>query len=130
MPRLEYFARLATPGEPWDLAVAGWISDYADPAAFVDPLLHGKNAPGAGGSDNNFGSFDSLVFNQRMDDAAPLQPPARYDAYAALDHDLMADAAPLAPWGNINARDFFSERIGGQVFNPLFGMDLAALRLR
>ena len=42
----------------------------------------------------------------------------------------MADAAPWAPWGNINARDFFSARIGGQVFNPLFGMDLAALCLR
>jgi hypothetical protein len=42
----------------------------------------------------------------------------------------MADAAPWAPWGNINARDFFSERIGGHTFNPLFGMDLAALNLR
>ena len=65
-----------------------------------------------------------------MDDASALQPPARYEAYRALDHDLMADAAPWAPWGNINARDFFSARIGCQAFNPLFGMDLAALCLR
>ena len=93
-------------------------------------MLNGKNAPGAGGSDNNYGSFDDPTFNQRMDDASALQPPARYDAYAALDHDLMADAAPWAPWGNINARDFFSARIGCQTFNPLFGMDLAALCLR
>lgn len=130
IPPRQYFARLATPGEPYDLAVAGWVADYADPSTFVDVLLHGKNSPGAGGSDTNYGSFDDPVFNQRMDDASRLQPPARYDAYAALDHDLMADAAPWAPWGNINARDFFSARIGCHTFNPLFGMDLAALCLR
>ena len=129
-PGREFFGRIATPGEAWDLAIVGWSADYADPWDFIDVLLNGKNRPGAGGSDNNWGSFDDATFNQRMDDASALQPPARYDAYAALDHDLMADAAPWAPWGNINARDFFSERIGGQVFNPLFGMDLAALRLR
>ena len=96
----------------------------------IDILLHGKNAPGTGGADNNYGSFDDPTFNQRMDEASALQPPARYGAYAALDHDLMADAAPWAPWGNINSRDFFSERIGCQAFNPLFEMDLAALCLR
>jgi peptide/nickel transport system substrate-binding protein len=126
----EFFGRLATSGEPWDLALAGWNADYADPWDFIDVLFHGKNAPGRGGSDNNYGSFDDPTFNQRMDDASALQPPARYGAYAALDHDLMADAAPWGPWGNINSRDFFSARIGGQAFNPLFGMDLAALHLR
>jgi peptide/nickel transport system substrate-binding protein len=126
----DIFARLRTPGEPYDLATAGWLADYPDPWDFIDALLHGKNAPGAGGSDNNYGSFDDPTFNQRMDDAAVLQPPARYDAYADLDHDLMADAAPWAPWGNPNARDFFSARIGCQTFNPFFGMDLAALCLR
>jgi peptide/nickel transport system substrate-binding protein len=129
-PPLEFFGRLATPGEPWDLALAGWSADYADPWDFIDVLLNGKNRPGAGGSDNNYGSFNDATFNQRMDDASALQPPARYSAYAALDHDLMADAAPWGPWGNINSRDFFSARVGGQAFNPLFGMDLAALRLR
>jgi ABC-type transport system substrate-binding protein len=126
----DFFARLRTPGEPYDIATAGWAVDYPDPWDIVDVLLHGKNAPGAGGSDNNYGGFDDPTFNQRIDDASPLQPPARYDAYAALDHDLMADAAPWAPWGHPNARDFFSARIGCQSFNPLFGMDLAALCLR
>src|SRR5919198_139017 len=129
-PPPQFFGRLTTPGEPWDLALAGWSADYADPWDFIDVLLNGKNRPGAGGGDNNYGSFDDPTFNQRMDAASALQPPARYDAYAALDHDLMADAAPWAPRGNINSRDFFSARIGCQVFNPLFGMDLAALRLR
>ena len=129
-PVPEFYGRIASPGEPWDLALSSWNADYADPWNFVDVLLNGKNSPGAGGFDTNYGSFDDPAFNQRMDDASALQPPARYDAYAALDHDLMADAAPWAPWGNINSRDFFSARIGCQVFNPLFGMDSAALCLR
>jgi peptide/nickel transport system substrate-binding protein len=129
-PRDQYFQRLSTPGEPFDLAVARWLTDYPDPVDLIGVFFHGKNVPGAGGNDLNYGSFDDPTFNQRIDDALPLQPPARYDVYASFDHDLMADAAPWGPWGNINSRDFFSARIGGQVFNPLFGMDLAALRLR
>ncbi|HEX6701682.1 MAG TPA: ABC transporter substrate-binding protein [Gaiellaceae bacterium] len=125
-----FFPRLATPGEPFDLAAVGWGADYADPFDFIDNLLHGKNVPGAGGGDSNLSRFDDPAFNQRMDDASPLQPPARYDAYSALDRDIMADAAPWAAWGNPNARDFFSARIGCQAFNPLFGMDLAALCVR
>jgi peptide/nickel transport system substrate-binding protein len=129
-PNMQLFARLGTPGEPYDLAVVGWFADYADPWDFVDILLHGKNVPGAGGSTSNYAYFDDPAFNQRMDDASPLQPPGRFDAYSALDHDIMADAAPWAPWGNPNARDFFSARIGCHTFNPLFGMDLVALCLR
>jgi peptide/nickel transport system substrate-binding protein len=130
IPPGQFFARISTPGEPYDLASAGWLDDYADPWDFIDVLLHGKNRPGAGGSNTNYGSFDDATFNQRMDDASPLQPPGRFDAYASLDHDLMADAAPWAPWGNINSRDFFSARIGCHAFNSAFGMDLAALCLR
>ena len=129
-PTPQFFARLATPGEPYDLAPSGWLADYADPFDFIDVLLHSKNVPGAGGSDTNFAHFDDPAFSQRMDDASPLQPPARDDAYAALDHDLMADAAPWAPFANINSRDFFSARIGCQTFTAPFGMDLAALCLR
>jgi peptide/nickel transport system substrate-binding protein len=129
-PPAQLFARLATPGEPYDLATVGWLDDYPDPFDFIDVLLHGKNVPGAGGSNTNWSYFDDPAFNQRMDDASPLQAPARYDAYASLDHDLMADAAPWAPFANINSRDFFSARIGCQTFTAPFGMDLAALCLR
>jgi hypothetical protein len=64
-PVPEFFGRIATPGEPWDLALPAWNADYADPWDFIDVLLNGKNAPGAGGSDINYGSFDDPTFNQR-----------------------------------------------------------------
>lgn len=124
----QIFQRAGTRGEPFDLATVGWSADYADPFDFIDILLNGARIQAT--DNTNLAYFDDPAFNQRMDAASPLQPPARYDAYASLDHDLMADAAPWAPWGNINARDFFSARIGCHTFNPFYGMDLAALCLR
>lgn len=37
---------------------------------------------------------------------------------------------PIAPFGNLNARDAFSSRIGCQTFNPVFQMDLLDLCLK
>jgi peptide/nickel transport system substrate-binding protein len=128
--RVEQFTRTSTPGEPYDLTTEGWGADWADPWDFIDVLLHGDNAPGAGGLNTNFAYFDDAAFNQRMDAAEPLQPPGRFDVYGELDRDIIAEGAPWAPFGNSNARDFFSARIGCHAFNPLFGMDLTALCLR
>ena len=33
-------AKVATRGEPFDLALGGWLADYADPASFFVPLLY------------------------------------------------------------------------------------------
>jgi peptide/nickel transport system substrate-binding protein len=124
----QIYQRAGTRGEPFDLATVGWLADDPDPSDFIDILLNGARIRDT--DNTNLAYFDDPAFNQRMDAAWPLPAPARYEAYATLDHDLMADAAPWAPWGTINSRDFFSARIGCHTFNPFFGMDLAALCLR
>ncbi len=115
------FARISRPGEPFDLAGdLGWVPDYPDPAAMMTPLLEdGTIAP----------TFDDPAYQRRLAAAALLSGPARYLAYAKLDADLTRNAAPLLPYGNLSAHDFFSARIGCQTFGP-YGMDLAALCLR
>jgi hypothetical protein len=37
------------------------------------------------------------------------------------------DDAPIAAVGTVPSRDFFSARMGCQVFQPVYAMDLAAL---
>ena len=37
------FARLATPGEPFDIAYVGWFADYPDPQGVLDPLLENSS---------------------------------------------------------------------------------------
>ena len=54
----------------------------------------------------------------------------RYLAYGGLDLALARDAAPWAAFGNPARQDFFSARIGCQVYQPLYEMDFAALCLR
>jgi hypothetical protein len=70
------------------------------------------------------------VTNARLHAAEQLTGAARYAAYGSLDVDLVRNQAPLAAIGAPNWRDFFSARMGCQVANPLYGMDLAQLCIK
>jgi hypothetical protein len=54
----------------------------------------------------------------------------RYRAAGRLALELERDDAPAAAIAWNTSRDFFSARIGCQVYQPVFGVDLAALCLR
>jgi hypothetical protein len=41
--------------------------------------------------------------------------------------ELARDAAPWAAWTIANNRDFFSERVGCQTYQPIYIMSLASL---
>jgi hypothetical protein len=61
---------------------------------------------------------------------AKLSGAKRYRAASRLALELQRDFAPAAAISWNAGRDFFSARIGCQVYQPYFGMDLAALCLR
>ncbi len=111
------FARVARPGEPFDLAYEGWLPDYFDPEAMLDPLLEDPGtAP----------SFENPIYQRRLAAAALLSGPRRYLAYARLNADLARNAAPLLAYGNLSSHDLFSARVGCQTYG-VYGVDLAAL---
>ena len=66
---------------------------------------------------------------RRTDGPAKLTGAARFAVYARLDADLARNAAPIVAWGNWASDDFFSARMGCQVYRPT-GFDLAALCIR
>ena len=116
-PSGQFFSRLATPGEPFDLAYDGWEADYPDPDDFLNALLDdSSNGP----------TFEDPPAQRQLAAAARLSGPQRYLTYGALDLDLARNAAPLAAFGNVSSHDFFSSRIGCQS-SGIYGMDLAAL---
>ena len=78
----------------------------------------------------NFSHFNDPAYNRRLDAAARLSGPARYAAYARLDADLASKAAPMIAFGVPLDRDLFSARIGCQIYQPIYGIDLAALCIR
>jgi ABC-type transport system substrate-binding protein len=108
------FHRVEREGEPFDAAIVGWIADFPDPVGFLN------NNP-------NISYFDDLSYNRRLEAAARLSGAQRYSAYAFLDADLARKMAPFAALFNRSELDFFSARMGCQVYEPIYGVDLAAL---
>jgi len=74
--------------------------------------------------------FDDPTYNRKLAAAARLAGPRRYAAYQALETDLLRNAAPAAPLYNVAESEFFSARIGCQVYQPIYQIDLAALCLK
>jgi YVTN family beta-propeller protein len=119
--------RLSRRNEPFDIGVfpRPWVADYPDPDDFLNLLLAGSALP-----QTNFAHFDDPSYNRRLAYAASLSGRRRYLEYGDLDIALARDAAPWAAFGNPARQDFFSARIGCQVYQPLYEMDFAALCIR
>jgi YVTN family beta-propeller protein len=120
-PFPEIYKREA-PDQPWDIAWSGWGADYADPSQFINPSTPGFAI--------DFPGRDAVRYRQRIADAARLSGTQRLRAYGRLDVDLAGRAAPVIAFAVATARDFFSARIGCQIYQPIYGIDLSALCLR
>jgi hypothetical protein len=99
----------------------GWIGEDPDPSNFMDGMF--SIFP-------TTGFLDRTRLGRRMRAANQLAGDARIKAYAALDRDIAARAAPFATYLSGARTDSFSARIGCQVEHPLYGIDLAALCIR
>jgi YVTN family beta-propeller protein len=115
-----YGERLPRPGEPWDIADTSWVADYSDPFGVLN-VLFGEGSP------IGFGGFDAPPFQAALARAATLTGPARYRAYARLDAELALEDPPAAAYAIATNDYFFAPRIGCQLNQPVYGLDLAAL---
>jgi YVTN family beta-propeller protein len=126
-PKDELFERAGTKGEPFDILDSHWFADYADPSDFLNVLLDQRIAPRG---NLNVSYYTDAALGRKLERLARLSGDARYRAYAALSVELARDAAPWVAYAAGTARDLFSARIGCQIFQPVYGMDLAALCTR
>jgi peptide/nickel transport system substrate-binding protein len=112
-------------GAPFDVALQGWLPDYADPITYFGPLLDGNNLKPTGNQNKAY--FDRPQWNQEIERIDGLRGEARRGAWAALDAELMRDDPPWAPVMNNAAREFVSKSFGCYVFQPVLGhLDIAA----
>jgi peptide/nickel transport system substrate-binding protein len=119
---------IARRGEPFDMALTTWFPAYPDPSNILNYLFDGRSIRAAGNSNQSY--FDDPAYNRKLAAAAQLSGPQRYAAYQALEADLLRNAAPAAPLYNFAEEEFFSARIGCQVYQPVYQIDLAALCLK
>jgi peptide/nickel transport system substrate-binding protein len=123
-------AKIATRGEPFDLAPVRYLVAWVDPYQYVNLLLDGRTIRPTGNINRSY--FNSPHFNRLIDQAGRLSGQARYDAYGKLALDIARDAAPMATFINRNHRFFVSSRIGcvRAVGVAAHGIDLAGLCLK
>ena len=122
------FNRAGIRGEPFDMALDVWYPVYPDPSDVLNYLFDGRSIRAIANSNHSY--FDDPVYNRKLATAARLTGPRRYTAYQALETDLLRNAAPSAPLLNWQESEFFSARIGCQVFQPIYQIDLAGLCLK
>lgn len=122
-----FYNRIEHRGEPFDLAVSGWSFATADPAEFLE-LFDGSTI--SADHNQDFSYLNDLAFDRQLRAAAALSGARRYRTYSQLALELERDIAPTAAFATNANRDFFSARMGCQLYQPAYGIDLAALCLR
>jgi ABC-type transport system substrate-binding protein len=113
---------------PFDLVSGGIGIDYPDPYDILNTELDGNQITPH--QNDNVSNFNNPTYNRELEAAAQLSGSARYRAYAKLDADLVTNAAPMVAFASGTSQDLFSARIGCQTYQPVFGIDLAALCFR
>jgi DNA-binding SARP family transcriptional activator/ABC-type transport system substrate-binding protein len=119
-PIANFFTRVTGPGEPFDLAVGGYHAS-PDPVVILGSLFDGPT---------NIPHLHDATLSRKLEAIAKLSGTKRYRAAGRLAHELQRDLVPAAAFATTASRDFFSARIGCQVYHPVWGMDLATLCLR
>jgi hypothetical protein len=113
---------LSRPNEPWDIAIDTYGSNYDDPGEFINGLATNDSF--------NFSHYHDPGLTRRIRAASRLSGIARARAYARIDLALTRDVVAYITFANPIQEDFFSPRIGCQIYQPLVGIDLAALCVR
>jgi ABC-type transport system substrate-binding protein len=116
-----FFQVIQDPKNKDHMAFAGWVADYPDGAAFLEPVL--LSAAANGGS--NYGEFQDPAFDAEMRRIRAMPPGAeRRAAYAQLAYATAADQAPWAMLYTQKATNLTSTRYGGYYYDATKGLAL------
>jgi peptide/nickel transport system substrate-binding protein len=110
------------------MGINAWTWDYPDGDDFFGPLLDGRRITPTGNNDTSM--FDNADVNRRIDTAQKLLGARRVAAWQALDELTMRRWAPWAPLLNTVRVDLVSSRIAGYLYQPVYGVDIAALHTK
>jgi YVTN family beta-propeller protein len=123
-PGAAVYGAAVQPNAGYDIVGFGWAPNWLDPSNVLTPFF---DAGTIGQPNNvNFANFANRQLSARMTAALSLYPPQRYHAFARLEHQL-EHASPLVAYSALPSINLLSSRIGCPIYQPLYGIDLAAL---
>jgi peptide/nickel transport system substrate-binding protein len=117
------YTQMSNLQNPWDIGWETWSMDYADPSDFMSGLFD----PSLG---QELGGFDQRRWIKAIRSTRTLSGQRRLQTYGRLDDRLASQAAPAVAWATEAARDFFASRVGCELYQPIYGMDLGAICFR
>jgi peptide/nickel transport system substrate-binding protein len=127
----DYFTLITNQSTPdLDTGWADWFEEFPNPNSFFQPLLSGESILPVGNT--NFALIDDPKLNAKIKRLSEeTLGPQQEEEYAQLDREYM-EQAPWAPYGTRTISTFVSSEIdlGGVVFNPTFGQDLASFQFK
>ena len=119
-------------GNDADMGVSyGWCSDYPDPYDWINVLFYGGFIKPENNA--NYSYMDVPRWNRKMEAAAKLVGPKRFEVYGQMDLDLMREVAPVAVERTYNNRYLFSDRVDPKslVYQGIYSdWGIAALALK
>ena len=108
--------KVATRGEPFDIAHAGWGADYPDPSNFINVLFDGTRILETNNVNESY--FNDPAYNKRMAEASVLSGDQRLKSYGELDRDLTKVGA-AASYFNRAGRIYVSDSLGCFQYSPV-----------
>jgi ABC-type oligopeptide transport system substrate-binding subunit len=111
-------------GMAYDMVLRSHRAGHLDPYEFMR-LVDGTTIGPSGNT--NLSYFRHAGFDRRIARANRLLGDARYEAFSAIDRDVMRQAAPVAVIAMLNDRYYVSARTGRYHYHPVYGLDLPAL---
>ena len=123
----DYFSRITRPGEPFDLAVSGYT---VCPGSRIHTRSLPQLRPGRSAATTSRTS-KTRAFDRKLEGGGKaVGGEALSGRTTGSRSSSQRDAAPAAAIATNASRDFFSARIGCQIYQPVYGIDIAALCLR
>jgi peptide/nickel transport system substrate-binding protein len=135
-PATYYRTGIGDPTNPYDMMVAGWVSDWPNGSAVLPPQFHGDVIPkpdpvtGKAEGNVNFSLLNDPQINEQMDAAlAEASPERQWALWGDLDQQIQERAVTIPLLYEKGIRLTGSNVVGGFI-HPGLGMpDLASLGL-
>lgn len=125
-PDTTFFAKAATKGAPYDIAIEAWGADYPDPSDFLR-VLDGTTIRASQNFNTSY--LNDASTNALIARLARLSGPRRYLEYGRAAYEIARRLAPWAAYGAPTQSAVISPRTGCVVEQPIYGIDLGALCL-
>ena len=118
-----YVGKLATQGEPWDIALVLWTPNFVDPYAYLNTLLDRQFVGGS-----NLARFDSSGYDRELRRPRAYRRRRPQPRVRGSRREARARCRAVAALDVLNEVTFVSDRVGCIVLRPALDLTAACLK--